>query len=161
MEREGAPSFRYTLGGTPWCRVKRWEKWYRSAKPQWRAIELIVMSVRMRRVSARARRSPSVQAATLIPNSAWKSRLRYQARRRRRRTAPLPLHSLPTQGLVACPDRRQASRGRPGADRRHRAEREDDAVSMLFIKSEGEPGQAWHQDETHIPTRDRSPLRLH
>jgi phytanoyl-CoA hydroxylase len=27
---------------------------------------------------------------------------------------------------------------------------------MLFIKSEGRPGQAWHQDETHIPTRDRS-----
>jgi phytanoyl-CoA hydroxylase len=28
--------------------------------------------------------------------------------------------------------------------------------SMLFIKAEGKPGQAWHQDETHIPTRDRS-----
>jgi ectoine hydroxylase-related dioxygenase (phytanoyl-CoA dioxygenase family) len=28
--------------------------------------------------------------------------------------------------------------------------------SMLFIKSEGKPGQAWHQDETRIPTRDRS-----
>jgi len=28
--------------------------------------------------------------------------------------------------------------------------------SMLFIKSEGRPGQAWHQDESHIPTRDRS-----
>lgn len=28
--------------------------------------------------------------------------------------------------------------------------------SMLFIKSPGKPGQAWHQDETHIPTRDRS-----
>jgi phytanoyl-CoA hydroxylase len=28
--------------------------------------------------------------------------------------------------------------------------------SMLFIKSAGRPGQAWHQDETHIPTRDRS-----
>jgi len=28
--------------------------------------------------------------------------------------------------------------------------------SMLFIKSEGRPGQAWHQDEAHIPTRDRS-----
>jgi phytanoyl-CoA hydroxylase len=28
--------------------------------------------------------------------------------------------------------------------------------SMLFIKSEGKPGQAWHQDEPHIPTRDRS-----
>jgi phytanoyl-CoA hydroxylase len=28
--------------------------------------------------------------------------------------------------------------------------------SMLFIKSEGKPGQAWHQDESHIPTRDRS-----
>ncbi|MEU6789730.1 phytanoyl-CoA dioxygenase family protein [Nonomuraea angiospora] len=28
--------------------------------------------------------------------------------------------------------------------------------SMLFIKSEGEPGQAWHQDELFIPTRDRS-----
>jgi ectoine hydroxylase-related dioxygenase (phytanoyl-CoA dioxygenase family) len=28
--------------------------------------------------------------------------------------------------------------------------------SMLFIKSAGKPGQAWHQDETHIPTRDRS-----
>jgi phytanoyl-CoA hydroxylase len=28
--------------------------------------------------------------------------------------------------------------------------------SMLFIKSQGKPGQAWHQDETHIPTRDRS-----
>ncbi|WP_083283266.1 phytanoyl-CoA dioxygenase family protein [Humibacillus sp. DSM 29435] len=28
--------------------------------------------------------------------------------------------------------------------------------SMLFIKSEGRPGQAWHQDECFIPTRDRS-----
>jgi phytanoyl-CoA hydroxylase len=28
--------------------------------------------------------------------------------------------------------------------------------SMLFIKAEGRPGQAWHQDEAHIPTRDRS-----
>jgi len=28
--------------------------------------------------------------------------------------------------------------------------------SMLFIKSEGKPGQAWHQDENFIPTRDRS-----
>jgi ectoine hydroxylase-related dioxygenase (phytanoyl-CoA dioxygenase family) len=28
--------------------------------------------------------------------------------------------------------------------------------SMLFIKSEGMPGQAWHQDEYFIPTRDRS-----
>ena len=28
--------------------------------------------------------------------------------------------------------------------------------SMLFIKSEGQPGQAWHQDEFFIPTRDRS-----
>lgn len=28
--------------------------------------------------------------------------------------------------------------------------------SMLFIKSAGKPGQAWHQDEFFIPTRDRS-----
>ena len=28
--------------------------------------------------------------------------------------------------------------------------------SMLFIKSEGKPGQAWHQDEFFIPTWDRS-----
>jgi phytanoyl-CoA hydroxylase len=28
--------------------------------------------------------------------------------------------------------------------------------SMLFIKSKGKPGQAWHQDEYYIPTRDRS-----
>jgi phytanoyl-CoA hydroxylase len=28
--------------------------------------------------------------------------------------------------------------------------------SMLFIKREGMPGQAWHQDEFFIPTRDRS-----
>jgi phytanoyl-CoA hydroxylase len=28
--------------------------------------------------------------------------------------------------------------------------------SMLFIKSQGRPGQAWHQDELFIPTRDRS-----
>lgn len=28
--------------------------------------------------------------------------------------------------------------------------------SMLFIKASGKPGQAWHQDEFHIPTRDRS-----
>ena len=28
--------------------------------------------------------------------------------------------------------------------------------SMLFIKSEGKPGQAWHQDEFFIPSRDRS-----
>lgn len=28
--------------------------------------------------------------------------------------------------------------------------------SMLFVKSAGKPGQAWHQDEAYIPTRDRS-----
>lgn len=28
--------------------------------------------------------------------------------------------------------------------------------SMLFIKHAGKPGQAWHQDEYFIPTRDRS-----
>ena len=28
--------------------------------------------------------------------------------------------------------------------------------SMLFIKASGKPGQAWHQDEGFIPTRDRS-----
>jgi len=28
--------------------------------------------------------------------------------------------------------------------------------SMLFIKHAGKPGQAWHQDEFFIPTRDRS-----
>jgi phytanoyl-CoA hydroxylase len=28
--------------------------------------------------------------------------------------------------------------------------------SMTFMKSEGKPGQAWHQDEFFIPTRDRS-----
>ncbi|MBA2482400.1 MAG: phytanoyl-CoA dioxygenase family protein [Planctomycetes bacterium] len=28
--------------------------------------------------------------------------------------------------------------------------------SMLFIKPPGKPGQAWHQDEIYIPTRDRS-----
>jgi phytanoyl-CoA hydroxylase len=28
--------------------------------------------------------------------------------------------------------------------------------SMLFFKAPGRPGQAWHQDESHIPTRDRS-----
>jgi phytanoyl-CoA hydroxylase len=28
--------------------------------------------------------------------------------------------------------------------------------SMLFIKAEGKPGQAWHQDEYFIPTRDHS-----
>ncbi|MGH9192190.1 MAG: phytanoyl-CoA dioxygenase family protein [Acidimicrobiales bacterium] len=28
--------------------------------------------------------------------------------------------------------------------------------SILFIKAAGKPGQAWHQDESHIPTRDRS-----
>ncbi len=28
--------------------------------------------------------------------------------------------------------------------------------SMLFIKSAGKPGQAWHQDEDYIPSRDRS-----
>ncbi len=28
--------------------------------------------------------------------------------------------------------------------------------SMLFIKNAGKPGQAWHQDEHFIPTRDRS-----
>jgi ectoine hydroxylase-related dioxygenase (phytanoyl-CoA dioxygenase family) len=30
--------------------------------------------------------------------------------------------------------------------------------SMAFVKSEGKPGQAWHQDEQFIPTRDRSLL---
>ncbi len=28
--------------------------------------------------------------------------------------------------------------------------------SMLFVKSAGKPGQAWHQDEDFIPTRDRT-----
>ncbi len=28
--------------------------------------------------------------------------------------------------------------------------------SMLFVKPPGKPGQAWHQDELYIPTRDRS-----
>ena len=28
--------------------------------------------------------------------------------------------------------------------------------SMFFIKAEGKPGQAWHQDEYYIPSRDRS-----
>jgi phytanoyl-CoA hydroxylase len=28
--------------------------------------------------------------------------------------------------------------------------------SMLFVKAAGKPGQAWHQDELYIPTRDRS-----
>ncbi len=28
--------------------------------------------------------------------------------------------------------------------------------SMLFVKHAGKPGQAWHQDENFIPTRDRS-----
>ena len=28
--------------------------------------------------------------------------------------------------------------------------------SMLFLKPPGFPGQAWHQDEIYIPTRDRS-----
>jgi len=28
--------------------------------------------------------------------------------------------------------------------------------SMLFVKAAGKPGQAWHQDEYFIPTRDRS-----
>lgn len=28
--------------------------------------------------------------------------------------------------------------------------------SMLFVKGAGKPGQAWHQDEDYIPTRDRS-----
>lgn len=30
--------------------------------------------------------------------------------------------------------------------------------SMLFFKAAGKPGQAWHQDEDYIPTRDRSLL---
>ena len=30
--------------------------------------------------------------------------------------------------------------------------------SMLFVKAPGLPGQAWHQDERFIPTRDRSLL---
>ncbi|MCB9435088.1 MAG: phytanoyl-CoA dioxygenase family protein [Ardenticatenaceae bacterium] len=30
--------------------------------------------------------------------------------------------------------------------------------SMLFIKAAGKPGQAWHQDEEFIPTRDRTLL---
>ncbi|MCH2174806.1 MAG: phytanoyl-CoA dioxygenase family protein [Lentisphaeria bacterium] len=28
--------------------------------------------------------------------------------------------------------------------------------SMLFMKASGKPGQAWHQDELYIPTRDRT-----
>jgi phytanoyl-CoA hydroxylase len=28
--------------------------------------------------------------------------------------------------------------------------------TMLFVKASGQPGQAWHQDEHFIPTRDRS-----
>ena len=31
--------------------------------------------------------------------------------------------------------------------------------SMLFIKRSGKPGQAWHQDEDFIPTRDSLPDR--
>ena len=27
--------------------------------------------------------------------------------------------------------------------------------SMLFVNGSGKPGQAWHQDEVYIPTRDR------
>jgi len=30
------------------------------------------------------------------------------------------------------------------------------AQSMMFLKPPGRPGQAWHQDEFYIPTRDRS-----
>jgi hypothetical protein len=30
--------------------------------------------------------------------------------------------------------------------------------SMFFVKGPGRPGQAWHQDEHYIPTRDRSLL---
>ncbi|MEM7274976.1 MAG: phytanoyl-CoA dioxygenase family protein [Actinomycetota bacterium] len=32
--------------------------------------------------------------------------------------------------------------------------------SMLFMKPSGKPGQAWHQDEHFIPTRDRSLVGL-
>lgn len=32
--------------------------------------------------------------------------------------------------------------------------------SMLFVKPAGKPGQAWHQDEFFIPTRDRSLVGL-
>lgn len=32
--------------------------------------------------------------------------------------------------------------------------------SMLFVKPSGKPGQAWHQDEFYIPTRDRSLVGL-
>lgn len=32
--------------------------------------------------------------------------------------------------------------------------------SMLFVKPSGRPGQAWHQDEFFIPTRDRSLVGL-
>ncbi|MGB5759341.1 MAG: phytanoyl-CoA dioxygenase family protein [Acidimicrobiales bacterium] len=32
--------------------------------------------------------------------------------------------------------------------------------SMLFVKPAGKPGQAWHQDEYFIPTRDRSLVGL-
>jgi len=28
--------------------------------------------------------------------------------------------------------------------------------TLMFVKAAGKPGQAWHQDETYIPTRDRS-----
>jgi len=28
--------------------------------------------------------------------------------------------------------------------------------SMFFVKAPGKPGQAWHQDEIFIPTRDKS-----
>jgi hypothetical protein len=28
--------------------------------------------------------------------------------------------------------------------------------TMVFVKAAGKPGQAWHQDESYIPTRDRS-----
>ena len=28
--------------------------------------------------------------------------------------------------------------------------------TMMFVKASGKPGQAWHQDEAFIPTRDRS-----
>ena len=32
--------------------------------------------------------------------------------------------------------------------------------SMLFVKNAGKPGQAWHQDETFIPTHDASLTRV-
>ena len=68
----------------------------------------------------------------------------------------LPVHPLPAQDLAGdasgtCTSRRSSTCSPTVIGPNVKC-----MQSMLFIKAAGKPGQAWHQDEYFIPTRDRS-----